>query len=88
MSEEQVSSATRPSASCTRRQPADADPLARRPPPCIQAAARRCVLPLREWRCPLCGKLLAKVGVRTGSHVTFETRCPRCGAAVTREETA
>lgn len=45
--------------------------------------ATRPVVVLREWRCPGCGALLAKLVLTPGSVV--QIRCGRCKTTATKE---
>lgn len=48
----------------------------------------KAITELREWRCSFCGKLLLKLSCSQGSHFYIETRCPKCGAFVAKEQAA
>jgi phage FluMu protein Com len=41
---------------------------------------------LLEWRCPACQKLLLRLWCSQGSQIKIETRCPKCGAIVVKEQ--
>jgi len=53
--------------------------------PKVTAVTRPADRPLREWRCPTCGKLLARVSCREAVHLIIETKCDKCGTVATME---
>lgn len=49
-------------------------------------AVRKPETSLKEWRCPTCGRLLARLSLR--GTLVLEIRCTKCGVTATTERAA